>query len=81
MVRSRTDKVIGQPLFETALKMHLSGALRGVSECSPVQSAEAGKPLEIAADATPCNLVQPGAWLGGQDSNLDSQIQSLMAYR
>ena len=22
-----------------------------------------------------------GGWLGGQDSNLDSQIQSLMAYR
>lgn len=27
------------------------------------------------------NPVQPEGWLGGQDSNLDSQIQSLMAYR
>jgi len=25
--------------------------------------------------------VQPGAWLGGQDSNLDIHIQSVMAYR
>ena len=31
--------------------------------------------------AEKCSLMQPCTWLGGQDSNLDTQIQSLMAYR
>jgi len=75
------DELVFPEGLETALKLHLSGAPQRVSGCNPVQSADDWKPLEIAGNAATCNPVQQGAWLGGQDSNLDSQIQSLMAYR
>jgi integrase len=74
------DELVFPEGFEAALILHLSGAPQGVSGCSGVQPADDRKPLEIAAEAATCNPVQQGAWLGGQDSNLDSQIQSLMAY-
>src|SRR5262249_11036288 len=66
---------------EAALKLHLSAAPRGASPCTEVHEANPLNPLENAPQVAACNLAQSDAWLGGQDSNLDSQIQSLMAYR
>ena len=70
------DELVFPEGFEIALNLRLFGTPQGVSGCNPVQSADDQKPLEIAADVAACSPPQHGAWLGGQDSNLDTQIQS-----
>jgi len=75
------DDLVFPEGFEAALKLHLSGALSGAVPCSPVQPSEGLEPLQGEAPAARCSPMQRDGWLGGQDSNLDTHIQSVMAYR
>jgi hypothetical protein len=79
-VKSIDDLVFPEG-FEAALKLLLSGALPGASVCSPVRSSETLEPLPDQAPVLSVRSAQQDGWLGGQDSNLDTHIQSVMAYR